>query len=284
MIKYKYTILYNENIPIRYQLFLSIPSLVLLFPLHLLIVLTSHLSVHRCVGFHVGFEQQPLYHVHKSLHRYRRAPANWLPLTRVMHRNCKRWNCISVSFSQPLPPSLSLRRSLSVSLCRSAVSCCRAPYLCCLLSGPVVVVVATYASSLCVPVFQMHLTRTFPSCQFSFPSFPFPFSFVSFLCICLCVCVLIFLSASNQHTQNTQRKKERCHKAKKAIDLAFLWMVRLIRRCCSVSSVSSMSATTSDSSAEWANSVQSDRKCSQHTRGHVISVTLMSGNEVLGIT
>lgn len=166
--------------------------------------------MHRCVGFHVGFEQQPLYHVHKSLHRYRRAPANWLPLTRVMHRNCKRWNCISVSFSQPLPPSLSLRRSLSVSLCRSAVSCCRAPYLCCLLSGPVVVVVATYASSLCVPVFQMHLTRTFPSCQFSFPSFPFPFSFVSFLCIYLSVYVCVdfpkrFQSTHTEHT--TQERK-----------------------------------------------------------------------------
>lgn len=129
---------------------------------------------------------------------------------------------VKLYISLVLSTSLSLRRSLSVSLSRSAVSCCRAPYLCCLLSGPVVVVVATYASSLCVPVFQMHLTRTFPSCQFSFPSFPFPFSFVLFLCIYLCVFVLIFLSASNQHTQNTQRKKERCHKAKKAIDLAFL--------------------------------------------------------------
>lgn len=84
--------------------------------------------------------------------------------------------------------------------------------MCCLLSGPVVVVAATYASSLCVPVFQMHLTRTFPSCQFSFPSFPFPFSFVSFLSVSpslsVCVCVLIFLSASNQHREHTTQERK----------------------------------------------------------------------------
>lgn len=221
--------------------------------------------MHRCVGFYV-VEQQPLYHVHKSLHRYRRAPANWLPLTRVMHRNCKRWNCISVSFSPALSPSLSLGPS------RSAVSGCRAPYLCCLLSGPVVVVavvvVATYASLLCVSLCL--LSKCIWREPFPVASFHFPVSRSRSHSWHLRVCVCVDFPKRFQSTHTAQeRNKERCHKAKKAIDMAFLWMVRLIRRrscCCS------MSATTSDSSAECrvrANSVQSDRKMQPtHSRSH----------------